>query len=123
MDNENASKINWLGAVSLALSALILLILLGVLIVLILAVNHSSDTGNMFSFWSYFYGTFTHFYGFPLCALPLGILNIIVAIFARRRGSARQIKVAGRGITIGILGILTSFCLTFYFILLGITGD
>ena len=95
MDNENASKINALGLTSMMLSALTLVTLGG-----FLALVFELDILFDFS-WYYDHSEFSYWFS-PL----FSILNIIVAIFARKRGSVKQKKVANVCIAVGILGII-----------------
>jgi len=122
MDTEKVSKINWLGFVSLLLSALIILIFLGTLIILVVASSIARCFGCNYSFVVVF-SLLDNAFEFPLLALPLGLLNIIVAIFARKYGSVRQKKVAANGITLGILGILLSLGSFFHLFLDLIIGS
>ena len=108
MDNENASTVNWLGVISLVLSTLVIVALLGNLIVFYLVVPNADDPCSIICFISRLLDTYTRFFAFPLWALPFGILNILVALFARKRGSDRQKKVASGGIAVGIIGVITS---------------
>jgi len=114
MENENASKLNGLGAVSLVLSALVILALLGNMIVFCLVIPNADDPCGIICFISRLLDTYTRYFAFPLWALPLGLVNVIVASLARKRGSDRQKKVAGGGITVGIIGIITSCCIISY---------
>jgi hypothetical protein len=112
INTKQASKINWSAGVIIGSSIPIALIIIGIITELVSwlsarihfvggPVNTTIENAVLF--------------GGLYFALPCGMLNIIVGIFARSRGLVKK-KVAITGIVIGVLGILIGLLSWSFFI-------
>jgi hypothetical protein len=122
VDTKTETKLHSAGMVSLILSASLILIILGILAIDIRLGTTLASSGDMYNFWSSLLGILVNTLFFPMWALPLGILNIIMAINARKTDNAVQKKVAGLGITMGTFGIIISLWLSIYIFLFMISS-
>ena len=98
MNTAQASKTNWSTGVIIGSSIPIMLIVMGIIIALVSEFNtHDGihDTTVMSAV----------LFGGLYLAIPCGLLNVIVGIFARSRGLVKK-KVAITAIIIGVFGIL-----------------
>ncbi len=111
---DKDSKIRWVGWVSLILSGLIILIILGTLVIFIQIGSNIVRAYETNPFWMAFFVTSTNTYFFPLWVLPLGVLNIIMAVIARKNDSAVHKKIAVLGITVGTMGVIIGLWLSIY---------
>ena len=100
MDNENTSKLDALGLASLVLGAFSLLAMGGIIFLFFHYVFDYSDHLNLC---------------FGISPL-LSILTIVVALIARKRGSARQKIAATVCMIAGILGIISNIGYWLYFV-------
>jgi hypothetical protein len=116
------SKIHRAGMVSLILSAINILILLGTLFILIRIGSAAASSGTMDRFWTGLFGTMADTYFVPLWALPLGVLDIIMGIIARKNDGAAQNKIASLGITVGTVAVIISLWLSIYLFIFIITA-
>ena len=98
MNTKQNSKTNWPAIVIIGSSIPITLIVMGIIIAVVSELNTHDGIYDV---------TVEHaaFIGGLYFALPCGLLNIIVATFARSRDLVKK-KAAITGIIIGVLGIL-----------------
>lgn len=113
-NNVGKLKLNWLGVFSLILSVLLILIVLGTFSILVTVGSSAAKSGDMYGFWTGVINQSGKMLHFPFWALPLGVLNIIMAMRVRKIGAALQKNVAGLGITMGTSSIIMSIWLFFY---------
>jgi hypothetical protein len=106
IDNENTSKIDALGSTSLVLTGLTILILVAYSVCVLATI--ATRQLRLIPDWVFS----ALLYTLPL----LNILSITVGIFARKRGSRKQKKVANSCIAVGILAIITGGGLFIYLI-------
>ena len=111
MSTKQAPKNNWLAGIIIGSSIPIVLIVIGIIIVLgwtlhpdpVTGVTDTTVENTLFFVCLYF-------------ALPCGLLSVLAGIYARSKGSLKNVFVI-TGIIIGVLGILTGVLAWSWFIL------